>query len=351
MTLPLPFCPKSRRYILVPDTPPIGRRETSGKPGAVIPDFTRIPQEAVSVLKFLSSLFAPPAEDDEGPDRALIDAAIERAVDGTDRRLRALDNYRRRLREPVERAVDHVIALVDAMPAPTEISAHSFGADPRIRAFFSSVDHLHSVLGKLKDVRQYQAHCVDVAADEIFGLLVMQKDERTVLGMELEGDAVRKDVVQVAVSFSHHRYIAPASSEKDTRWELKKRAFDFLIERALEQLALETRKRVELDRQRCLLRRKLDALRAGNWGLGSAWPTTGTTERTSTRWKPRSSRSKPNWGSPGRTPSASNKASTASPRFCASRRNGSTPGRSPCGWTTAESGLRIPARRRPAGFG
>jgi len=222
------------------------------------------------VLKFLSSLFTPPEKGDESPDRALIDAAIERAVDGTDRRLRALDDYRRRLREPVERAVDHVIALVDAMPAPTEISAQSFGADPRIRAFFSSVDHLHGVLGKLKDVRQYQEHCVEVAADEIFGLLVMQKEERTVLGMELEGDAVRKDVIQVAVSFSHHRYIAPASSEKGTRWELKKRAFDFLIERALEQLAQETRKRVELDRQRCLLRRKLDALRAGNWGLGSA---------------------------------------------------------------------------------
>lgn len=222
------------------------------------------------MLRFLSSLFTPTAAEDESPDRDLIDAAIERAVDGTDRRLRALGDYRRRLREPVERAVDHVIALVDAMPAPAEISAQSFGADPRIRAFFSSVDHLHGVLGKLKDVREYRRHCAEIPADEIFGLLVMQKEERTVLGMELEGDAVRKDVVQVAVSFSHHRYIAPASSEKGTRWELKKRAFDFLIERALERLAQETRKRVELEHQRCLLRRKLDALRAGNWGLGSA---------------------------------------------------------------------------------
>jgi hypothetical protein len=230
------------------------------------------------VLKFLSSLFTQDTPEDAGPDRALIDAAIERAVDGTDRRLRALGDYRQRLRGPVERAAEHVIALVDAMPAPTEISAHGFGSDPCIRAFFSSVDHLHGVLGKFKDVREYQRRCAETAASRIFGLLVMQKDERTVLGMELEGDAVRKDVVQLAVSFSHHRFIAPASTEKGARWELKKRAFDFLIERALEQLARETRKRAEMDRQRCLLRRKLDALRAGNWGLGSALADNGQNE-------------------------------------------------------------------------
>ncbi|AAU91692.1 hypothetical protein MCA2285 [Methylococcus capsulatus str. Bath] len=222
------------------------------------------------MLRFLSSLFTPTAAGDAGPDRALIDAAIERAVDATDRRVRALGDYRQRLREPVARAVDHVIALVDSMPPPTEISAQSFGTDPRIRAFFSSVDHLHDVLGKLKDVREYRRHCAEIPADEIFGLLVMQKEERTVLGMELEGDTVRKDVVQVAVSFSHHRYIAPAPSEEGARRELKKRAFDFLIERALERLARETRKRVELEHQRRLLRRKLDALRAGGWGISSA---------------------------------------------------------------------------------
>ena len=137
------------------------------------------------MLKFLSSLFIPSAAEDADPDRALIDAAIERAVDGTDRRLRALGGYRQRLQGPVERAVEHVIALVDAMPVPTEISAHSFGTDPRIRAFFSSVDHLRDVLGKFKEVREYQRHCAEISADEIFGLLVMRKEERTVLGLSL----------------------------------------------------------------------------------------------------------------------------------------------------------------------
>jgi hypothetical protein len=48
-----------------------------------------------------------------------------------------------------------------------------------------------------------------------------------------------------------------------------KRAFDFLIEKALERLTGERGKRRELDRQRHLLKQKLDAMQAGRWGLGA----------------------------------------------------------------------------------
>jgi hypothetical protein len=48
----------------------------------------------------------------------LIEMTIERAVDGTDPRLRLLPGYRKRLREPVIHAIEQVVALVDAMPAP-----------------------------------------------------------------------------------------------------------------------------------------------------------------------------------------------------------------------------------------
>lgn len=222
---------------------------------------------------FLSSLFGSPGPSAAGVDSALIEAAVERTVDGTDRRLRALGDYRKRLSEPVTRAVDHVSALVDALPASAEISRRAFGADTRVRAFFSSAEHLREVLGGLKNLRDYLDSRAGVRPDGIFGLLVMEREERTVLGMELEGDIIRRDVVQVAVNFFHHRYLAPAATEEDTRRELKKRAFDYLIERALERLASERRKRGELERQRRLLRRKLDALRAGSWGLGALFDT------------------------------------------------------------------------------
>jgi hypothetical protein len=227
------------------------------------------------MLRFLSSLFTPAAPQAGGLDPALIDAAIERAVDGTDRRLRAVRNYRKRLRGPVERAGRHVIALVDSLPAPAEISQHAFSTDSRVRAFFSSNEHLREVLGGFRDLREYLKDCAGTLPDDIFGLLTMAMEERSVLGMELEGEVMRRDVLQVAVNFCNHRYVCPTATESDCRWELKKRAFDFLLARALERLIDQKKKRSELDRQRHLLRQKLAALQAGNWGLASIFEDTG----------------------------------------------------------------------------
>jgi hypothetical protein len=223
------------------------------------------------MLRFLSLLFseATAGADADAPDPAVIEAAIERAVDGTDRRLRAVGDYRKRLRDPVERAVRHVMTLVDSLPEPAEISQQSFGTDPRVRAFFSSGEHLREVLGGIAGLRACLEQCAGPVPDDLFGMLTMAMEERNVLGMELDGDIVRRDVLQVSVSFSRHRYLCPAAREADARWELKKRAFDFLVERALERLAEAKQKRGELERQRLLLRRKLDAMKAGNWGLDS----------------------------------------------------------------------------------
>lgn len=220
------------------------------------------------MLHFLSSLFSTPKGDSDGVPEDLLDAAIERAVDGTDRRLRALGNYRKSLREPVARAVRHVIDLVGQLPKVAEISTATYGSDPRLRAAFASPDHLSDVLGRFRTVRDYLGTCSGPLPDDIFGLLVMAQQERQVLGMELDGEMLKRDVLQTAVSFTEHRYLAPAESEAVTRWELKKRAFDFLLERALERMINEKNRRGDLARERRLLRRKLDALKSGQWGLG-----------------------------------------------------------------------------------
>ncbi|MFM8333196.1 MAG: hypothetical protein ACKN9T_16045 [Candidatus Methylumidiphilus sp.] len=220
------------------------------------------------MLRFISALFPPP-EQPEGLDDALIEKAIERVVAGTDRRLHALPDFRKRLRGPVEQTIGHVVALIDALPAPAPISPQAFGADPKLRALFASADHLREVCGGFSSVRDYLQGLDGPPPDEIFGMLIMAREERKVFAAELHGDTLRRDVLQVAVNFSNHRYILPAASEQDSRRELKKRAFDFLVEKALERIADERGKRRDLDRQRLLLRQKLDAMRNGRWGLGA----------------------------------------------------------------------------------
>lgn len=219
------------------------------------------------MLRFLSSLFSSPEEQTGQLNEALIDAAIERAVDGTDTRIRLLRNYRKRLRGPVTTAAAHVIGLVDRLPEPTQVGKSTFATDARIRAFFASVDHLNEVVGGFQTVRSYLKTVDGLLPERVFGLLTMARQQRTVFGMAMEAEQLRRDVQQVAVSFSDHRYICPTGSETDTRWELTKRGYDFLLERALARIATATGKRVALEGQRKLLERKHKMMQAGNWGL------------------------------------------------------------------------------------
>jgi len=62
------------------------------------------------MLNILQSIFRSSSAA-RGPDDALVRAATERVVDGTDPRLRAASGYKRVLREPVLRSIEHVTRL------------------------------------------------------------------------------------------------------------------------------------------------------------------------------------------------------------------------------------------------
>ena len=69
---------------------------------------------------------------------SLVQAAIERAVDGTDLRMRILPGYAKKLREPVVHAIGHVIALVQRLVPPVEATASAREHSPALSAVFTS---------------------------------------------------------------------------------------------------------------------------------------------------------------------------------------------------------------------
>ena len=220
------------------------------------------------MFHFLSKLFSAAKPERGGPDRALVEAAIDRLVDGTDPRLRGFLNYRARLYDATERAVTHVVELVDSLPAPAEIGPAAFAGDPRLRAFFASPERIREVLQAAQSVRD-AIHTPAVAASgQLFALLSMTMQERQALGMELRGDMVQRDVLQDVVNFSDYRIVCPSGDAAETLRQLQIRAFDYLVEQALKHVTNARQDRVELEYQRLLLQRKLEAMRAGNWGLG-----------------------------------------------------------------------------------
>lgn len=217
-------------------------------------------------MKLFHSIFGGSESRGRYPE-SLIEMATERAVDGTDSRLRALPGYRKRLREPVIKAIDHVVALVDAIPEPLMAGAREHGTEPRLAAVFSSAGDMLNLLGRDPALTEFLASAEGCGAERATALLLAERVERKILGMDLVGDQVRRDVPQVAVSFAAHRLLDPHVSEAETRRQLKRRAFDHLLTLALTRIAEARVERADLTRQRDLLRRKLSALEHGGWSF------------------------------------------------------------------------------------
>ena len=134
------------------------------------------------MLKFISSLFSSEGERVGGLDKQIIDAAIERTVEGTDRRLRGFGDYKKRLRASVETAANHVVDFVDSLPEPVEISPRAYSSDARLRAFFASADRMREVFGGFTAVDDYLDNKRGLKPDRVYGLLMMQWQETRVLG-------------------------------------------------------------------------------------------------------------------------------------------------------------------------
>lgn len=206
----------------------------------------------------------------------LIARAIERAVEATDPRLRAVSGYRRRLRPAVIHAIDYVVALAKDMKPPVELTRRSYASDPRVTAVFASVEHMREVLARDPALSAFRCRPGGAAAARVYALLVMEKHEKKVLGMELHGDVVQREVAQVSVNFGNHRLVDPAADLDELRRLLMRRAFDSLLTVALARITEADALRAGLKRQRDVLRRKLKLLGSGQWGFEAGAPDTAT---------------------------------------------------------------------------
>ncbi len=219
------------------------------------------------MLSLFKSLFTSGPPDSGGYPETIVKLAMERAVDATDRRIRLLAGYERKLRPAVLRAIDHVVSILDRLPRPVELSRAGYSRDARVSAFFASPQRIAEMLGSDQTFVEFREGRDGRIADRALALLVLEHTERKVLGMELRGEQVRREVAQRVASFSGHRLLDPAMDAGAHRTLLRRRAFDHLLERALAAITRSSASRVELERELVLLQRKLDTLEAGPWSF------------------------------------------------------------------------------------
>jgi len=161
---------------------------------------------------------------------------VERVIDGTDSRIRLVSGYRSKLQDVIRSSLAFADELVEQIPGGIEVNRHTFVTDPYVNAYFANVTDMRAIFSHSSEIKDFMEGYGDNDALECCALLCMKMSEKTVLGMELSGDILRKDVRQVAVNFSDHRIYSPAPREPETRQGLKQCLFDGLVTNALERI-------------------------------------------------------------------------------------------------------------------
>ena len=165
--------------------------------------------------------------------------AIERAVSAVEPLLRQISGYPEHYRKPVATALEYAHRLAASVPGPVVVDRESYSRDAFVHALFPDID---SVTGAICSSLSLQDYLRDFpASDEFYALMGMRRYEKTVVGMELSGQTVQRDVVQKAVYFTTHTIENPAPSEQRARELVAMSFFDSLVGKV--------RKRVEQRKQ------------------------------------------------------------------------------------------------------
>jgi hypothetical protein len=217
------------------------------------------------MFKLFSNIFDQSHSDPDRLPNELINTAIERAVDGTDPRVRIVPGYAKTLRRPVIHAIKHVIQLIDSLPEPVLASREDLATHPALAAIVFSAEQLEQIIRQdpvLRDFRKTEPYI----PDPFHALLASQKSEKNGFGTALVDGRMRKDVAQTTVNFDEHRFVDPALSEEKSRRLLERRAFDGLLAIALSHLMEHRDERKTLTAQKSVMKAKLKIIgRSGSF--------------------------------------------------------------------------------------
>jgi hypothetical protein len=143
--------------------------------------------------------------------------AVETIVEGTDVRLRGVCNYRNQLREGACNLLQRIEGLVDTLPHPIVVDEAALVTDPMVRALFCDTQTLQRLFIANRHLQEFFRSTEYAHRDEVFALLFLRCREKTILGSEIRGEILMREVQQKTCNFYAHRLVAPSPSEAAAR--------------------------------------------------------------------------------------------------------------------------------------
>lgn len=184
-------------------------------------------------------LFAHLFSHDRDEDHPALHSAIERAVDQVEPMLRQVRGFPSAYRKPVAHALRYAHTLASALPGPVDINRKAYASDTLVHALFPSADDIDTAFYSSLAVQDYFRKNPD--AGKICAMMGMRRMEKHILGMELEGEVMHRDIMQTVVYFSSHTIEHLAPTEQQARESVSWSFFDRLVSKI--KARVEIRKR------------------------------------------------------------------------------------------------------------
>lgn len=175
-------------------------------------------------------------------------AAIERAVGQVEPRLKQAGGYPERYRAAVAHALDYVRRLAAQVPGPLAIDREAYARDPLVHALFASPDEVHAALCVSQSMRDFRRE--HPAAGEVYALMCMRRGAKAMLGVEMDGEVLRRDMPQQVVYFTGHTLADPGRTEAEARERIAQGFFDSLVAHVSLRVSARRQEKSDLEQER-----------------------------------------------------------------------------------------------------
>lgn len=159
---------------------------------------------------------------------------VEWAVDRIDPMLKRLDNYPGRYLKPVAHALEHARTLADRVPGPLSVTPESHAANPVVRVLFPRPEQAYGAFEASLEIRDFLSGHPGIS--EIYALACMRRNVKDVLGMEVRGDVLRRDVPQQVLFFTDYMLMAPGLTEAESRQNMARHFFENLVDQVANRI-------------------------------------------------------------------------------------------------------------------
>jgi hypothetical protein len=201
----------------------------------------------------------------EGDERLRL--AIDRVIEGTDPRLKAISDVRERLAPAVSHALEFTHQLVASLPPCIEMIPETWSQSPILRAMFVRPADIARTLSSNQELRSFLDSAQAQEVERIHCVVAATRTERTVLGSAMEGEMLRQDVAQKTVGFGDFRLVGFSKNEELLNTRIEEVVLEGLVMAALRAISGNRQRNEQLGLYRQLLLTRLRLLEQSGAGL------------------------------------------------------------------------------------